>query len=142
MRINDCPPEKILHPTDETFGYRWVYANLHIYIVTIKINGAYCKNIQGKNEPEKELEYLTEDWTIVEIRDAIRNKTVDRIFGEVRAYFDSNIEYYTGNHITGEPVYFCISIEDFKKSQLNQLRYFCNYLQRTEMRLHMAQFFK
>lgn len=135
MRISDCPQNELLLPTEETFGYRWVYSDLHLYIVTIKVNGMYCKNLQGKTEIEKEFEYLTEDWTIVEIRDAIENKTTERITGKVRAYFDINIDYFVGNHITGEPVYFCISIEDFKRSQSGALHYLYDHLQKAKLRI-------
>ena len=137
MRICDCPENQLLFPTKETVGYRWVVGGIHVYIVTIKVNGPYCKNIQGKNEKEKTLEYLTEDWTILEIRDAIENKTTDKIDGQARAYFESNIEYYVGNHITGEPVYFCISIDDFQKSQLGPLKYLCKRAQMAQSRIRV-----
>ena len=131
MRIKDCPPETILHPTDETFGYRWVYSKLHLYIITIKINGPYCKTLVAR-------EYWTDDWTIVEIRDAIENITTDRIPGKVCAFFESDVDYYVGNHITDDSVFFCISIDDFVKSQGHWLRYYSSYLELAKKRIALS----
>lgn len=135
MQLSECPKSERLQPDGDTYGYRWVYANLHIYIIRIKINGEYCKNIFSNSDEARELEYITEDWTIDEIRDAMTNKPIERIEGPARAFFDNNIEYFVGNHITGVPVFFCISIEDFKKSQLPIIKLNCDYLRKARARL-------
>lgn len=113
----DYKREEPITPTPDTYGYRWVYAFLHIYIITIKVNGMYYKKPYGE-----ELDYVTDDWTIIEIRDVVTNKTVEKISGTVQAYFDNHVEYYVGNHITGEPVHFCLTIDDFIKSQYKVMR--------------------
>lgn len=136
LSITECSQSELITPTADTYGYRWVYSNLHVYIVRIKINGPYCHNIFARNDFEKKYEYVTEDWTIDEIRDAILNKPVDKLGRtEVRAFMDNKVDYYVGNHVIGEPVFFCISVDDFKKTQMKNIKFVCDKIRRAKMRL-------
>ena len=103
-----------INAEDNLFGYRWVVDNSYnsIYIVKIKINGCYYKKPHGE-----ELDYMTDDWTIVEITDAIHNISIERIEDKTHAIYSNNVDYYVGNHIIGEEVFFCLTIQDLQTSQ-------------------------
>ena len=110
------------HPTKvngDLFGYRWIVDNsfYSLYIVKIRINNCYFRKANGI-----ELENVAEDWTIIEIIDAIHHKSVERIPGRTHAYYLNNVEYYVGNHVTNEEVYFCLSVDDLIKNQYSAMK--------------------